>query len=70
MLVEQVWPGSETRAQRYDARFTQRINRRLFVWISKLNDRTRILTQQLAILCERVNRELDAAEPRQTSPES
>jgi hypothetical protein len=45
----------------------------LFVWISKLNDRTRILTQQLAILRERVNRELGAAEPyarRQTSPKS
>lgn len=42
----------------------------LFVWISKLNDRTRILTQQLAILCERVNRDLAAAEPRQSSPES
>jgi hypothetical protein len=29
----------------------------LFVWISKLNDRTRILAQQLAILRERVDHE-------------
>jgi len=35
----------------------------LFVWISKLNDRTRVLTQQLAILHERVNRELGASGP-------
>src|SRR6476646_7419163 len=27
----------------------------LFAWVSKLNDRTRILTQQLAILKERVD---------------
>lgn len=29
----------------------------LFAWVSKLNDRTRILTQQLAILRERFDRE-------------
>jgi hypothetical protein len=29
----------------------------LFAWVSKLNDRTRVLTQQLAILRERVERE-------------
>jgi hypothetical protein len=36
----------------------------LFAWVSKLNDRTRILTQQLAILSERFDRqppELDSA---------
>src|SRR5271157_1606129 len=45
----------------------------LFTWISKLNDRTRILTQQIAILHERVNRELGTAESyarKRTSPES
>ncbi|HZP23835.1 MAG TPA: DUF2304 domain-containing protein [Terriglobales bacterium] len=30
----------------------------LFVWISKLNDRTRVLTQQLALLREKFEREL------------
>jgi hypothetical protein len=29
----------------------------LFAWVSKLNDRTRVLTQQLAILSERFDRE-------------
>jgi hypothetical protein len=29
----------------------------LFAWVSKLNDRTRVLAQQLAILSERVNAE-------------
>jgi hypothetical protein len=29
----------------------------LFAWVSKLNDRTRILTQQLGILSERFDRE-------------
>ncbi len=29
----------------------------LFAWVSKLNDRTRILTQQLALLNERLDRE-------------
>ena len=29
----------------------------LFAWVSKLNDRTRVLTQQLAILTERFDRE-------------
>jgi hypothetical protein len=29
----------------------------LFAWVSKLNDRTRVLTQQLAILNERFDRE-------------
>jgi hypothetical protein len=29
----------------------------LFAWVSKLNDRTRVLTQQLAILRERFDRE-------------
>ena len=28
----------------------------LFAWVSKLNDRTRVLTQQLAILQDRVDR--------------
>ena len=32
----------------------------LFAWVSKLNDRTRILTQQLAILRERVERSAHA----------
>lgn len=36
----------------------------LFAWVSKLNDRTRILTQQLAILGERLDRELASAAPR------
>lgn len=30
----------------------------LFAWVSKLNDRTRILTQELAILHERFDREI------------
>jgi hypothetical protein len=29
----------------------------LFAWVSKLNDRTRILTQQIAILSERFDRQ-------------
>ena len=29
----------------------------LYAWVSKLNDRTRVLTQQLAMLHERVDRE-------------
>jgi len=38
----------------------------LFAWVSKLNDRTRVLTQQLAILNERFDRQTSAtaAEPR------
>lgn len=28
----------------------------LFAWVSKLNDRTRVLTQQIAILSERLDR--------------
>ncbi|MGC2109161.1 MAG: DUF2304 domain-containing protein [Candidatus Korobacteraceae bacterium] len=35
----------------------------LFAWVSKLNDRTRVLTQQLAILNERFDRQREAAVP-------
>jgi hypothetical protein len=34
----------------------------LFAWVSKLNDRTRILTQQLAVLTERIERERTVAD--------
>ena len=39
----------------------------LLAWVSKLNDRTRVLTQQLAILRERVEKEsLENGEQRRT----
>jgi len=36
----------------------------LFAWVSKLNDRTRVLTQQLALLRERFDREQTAGRVR------
>jgi hypothetical protein len=35
----------------------------LFSWVSKLNDRTRVLTQDLAMLHERFDREVSRTEP-------
>ena len=39
----------------------------LFAWVSKLNDRTRVLTQELAILRERVEREQSGEEQKGTN---
>ena len=36
----------------------------LFAWVSRLNDRTRVLTQQLALLRERFDREQTAGRVR------
>ena len=40
----------------------------LFAWVSKLNDRTRILTQQLAILRERFDGSSQELDPRRNEP--
>ena len=40
----------------------------LFAWVSKLNDRTRVLTQQLALLRERLERERESHGQPQAAP--
>ena len=40
----------------------------LFAWASKLNDRTRILVQELALLKDRLDREQKTSDPSRTRP--
>ena len=41
----------------------------LFAWVSKLNDRTRILTQQIALLSDRLSHSDKSTNPPKANPE-